>query len=620
MFKDKQQAVPKGSAADRQHPDMRVNILFFLTSAIVCVFAVETLARGSISQVSLWIVGSPLPFALNAVLVSCFLTMTVAITGRMIPGIALGSFFIILTATVNALKIHVLHTPLFAWDFLYSGQMLALGEAVFSGKFFSILVISGILVSIVFIYAIRRDRRRFGMGTRFSALVLSLIAAGLFAWDKTGPVNTFNIRNMVWDQNQNYSSNGFFLAFSMNISPAIIRQPSGYNKNLVSRLTEHSEYPDGNDCFEGEPVSLVIFMSESFSDLNGEGIETPDWKIPLENLKKISEAYPVFHLVSPTFAGNTSLVEFEVLTGLSNAFLPAGAIPFDHYLSQKTPSLAWILQERGYRTVAVHPFHDWFWNRNAVYPNLGFSEFISLDSFPENAKKGIYISDEALVDKIIGVIDSSDGPYLIHVVSMQNHGPYFRGRYGSDDIRIENSSLPEWLRMQLGAYLTGLRDADMQLGRLAEYLSRRKEPVLFLFFGDHQPDFSYSLYSSLGLMKEGMEKDLLLSQVPGLIWSNRKELTDLSDIPDRLSPAYLPAILLHQMGIKLPPFLCYLRQGLTHYPVIHRSFLEDSGGNLASLDDRSRDPYLKGLKILNFDILFGSRFSWKPDPAPPNQS
>jgi phosphoglycerol transferase MdoB-like AlkP superfamily enzyme len=357
-------------------------------------------------------------------------------------------------------------------------------------------------------------------------------------------------------------------------------------------------------------------MSESFSDLVAAHSELPDTGSPIENLERISADHPSFRLISPTFAGNTSLMEFEVLTGLFNAFLPEGGIPFDHYLNRQTPSLAWILKHYGYRTVAVHPFHDWFWNRNVVYPNLGFSEYISIKNFSEAATKGMYISDEALVDKIIETIEFTDGPYLIHAVSMQNHGPYFSGRYGEDEVNVR-SNLPDWLRHELGVYLAGLRDADLQLARLVDYLSKRQEPVICLFFGDHQPSFTPAFYKECGIITEGMASEMLLSEVPGLLWANREDLLDTADIPEQFSAAYLPTIVLHQMGIPLPAYMFYLSQGLINYPVVHRGFVQDSGGRLTRLDDCRREPYLKGLEVLNFDVLFGSRFSGDTVPALP---
>jgi phosphoglycerol transferase MdoB-like AlkP superfamily enzyme len=57
-------------------------------------------------------------------------------------------------------------------------------------------------------------------------------------------------------------------------------------------------------------------------------------------------------------------------------------------------------------------------------PTLVLTEFISLEQFEEAEIRGKFTSDKALVDKMIDVIESTEGPYLVYAVSMQNHMPY----------------------------------------------------------------------------------------------------------------------------------------------------------------------------------------------------
>jgi phosphoglycerol transferase MdoB-like AlkP superfamily enzyme len=347
-------------------------------------------------------------------------------------------------------------------------------------------------------------------------------------------------------------------------------------------------------------------MSEGFSFLSDAKFETSD--DPLKNIKQLSTQFPSFTLVSPTFAGNTSLVEFEVLTGLSNAFLPAGAIPFDHYLRRPTPSMASILKNQGYQTVAVHPFHAWFWSRDRVYPNLGFEKFIAIDQFEETKTKGKFISDEALVDKMIDVIESTEGPYLVYAVSMQNHMPYIPNVYGSDSISVK-ADYPEWMQKELETYLTGLRDADRELARLTQYLSTRKEPVILFFFGDHQPSIGPAYYDLSGTLKQGLEREKQLSEVPGLLWSNKEELLSAANIPAQLSPSYMPGILLRQMGMDQPPYMAFAGYGLSDYPIIHRKFIENGGDELIPFSNIRQEPFIRGLEVLTYDVLFGKQFS-----------
>jgi phosphoglycerol transferase MdoB-like AlkP superfamily enzyme len=172
-------------------------------------------------------------------------------------------------------------------------------------------------------------------------------------------------------------------------------------------------------------------------------------------------------------------------------------------------------------------------------------------------------------------------------------------------------SRAEGLRFELASYITGLRDADKQLIRLLTFLISRKEPVICLFFGDHQPGFGLAFYNEMGRIKDGIERDYQMSTVPGLLWANRKGIVDPKDIPEQLSPVYLPAIVLHQMGIPLPGYMFYLQNGLSTYPVVHRNFVIDSTGKMLKFNEQRQDPYLRGLEVLNYDVLFGSRFSWQ---------
>ncbi|MEW6078930.1 MAG: LTA synthase family protein [Thermodesulfobacteriota bacterium] len=603
-----------------RYRDTGSSLISFVVTGILAVMLVEALARQGITPVFRWIPENPLVFSLNTLLALAIISFTLAVIGRWRPGLVVGFLIILLLGMVNTLKISILRVPFFAWDLPYLWQLCALGHSVVSGWITVVLMVGTITLAAFLSYRLKRNVRPCRFRTRLTALLFAAAVIGAFFWGPTTPTHSLAVNNIIWDQTENYRTNGFLLAFSMNVSPVLIRQPEEYDRGLVDRLLSHNEDMAEQAGISGRPVSLIIFMSESFSDLVAVHSQMPDDNTsPIENLQRISADYPSFRLVSPTFAGNTSLMEFEVLTGLFNAFLPEGGIPFDHYLNRKTPSLAWVLKHCGYRTVAVHPFHDWFWNRKAVYPNLGFSEYLSIDSFPGEATKGMYISDEALVDKIIETVEYTHGPYLIHAVSMQNHGPYLAGRYGNDGVNVQNN-LPDWLRHELGTYLTGLRDADRQLARLIDYLSRRDEPVICLFFGDHQPSFSLAFYKACGILSEDMASEMLLFEVPGLLWANQDNILDAADIPECFSPAYLPTVVLHQMGIPLPSYMFYLQQGLTDYPVVHRGFVQDSQGRLIRLDDCRRDPFLKGLEILNFDVLFGSRFSCDPvAPVIPEQ-
>ncbi len=76
-----------------------------------------------------------------------------------------------------------------------------------------------------------------------------------------------------------------------------------------------------------EKPDIIVVMSESFWDptlLPGTTI-TPD---PMPNVRALRSG----SMFSPEFGGMTANVEFEALTGFTNAFLPYGSIPYQQYV------------------------------------------------------------------------------------------------------------------------------------------------------------------------------------------------------------------------------------------------------------------------------------------------
>lgn len=128
--------------------------------------------------------------------------------------------------------------------------------------------------------------------------------------------------------------------------------------------------------FEASSYPNVVFvMNESFADFrifsdffNSEKI------IPFFD-KESSEYDSISgNLHVSIYGGNTANTEFEVLTGISMNFLPYDTTAYNLYINSETYSLATYFNDLGYRTIAFHPSAKTNYNRNKVYPNLGFQE------------------------------------------------------------------------------------------------------------------------------------------------------------------------------------------------------------------------------------------------------
>lgn len=600
-----------------------------LGAALVFLVLQETASRSSLIKALQWLSCYPTSAAFNWVLICSILAFFAALSGKAAVSLIVTGTLLGLFTLVNTLKLAYLQSPFYPWDLLYWKHLRVLLPAL-PAK--SVLPAAGCFLLLVLaccVLVFRKEKNQLRVFSRIVLLLFSLIVwVPLWKGMHEAHLRLFRLQNATWNKLVNYEANGFLGAFCLNLSPLLLTRPDAYTEesvrtalktNLLEEALRRAAKPPADSR---NPMSLVLFVSESFWDLEDISFTSP--VNPLDNFERLRERHASFHLVSPTFGGNTSIFEFELLTGLTNAFLPRGAIPYDHYIKEDLPSIARVLQGNGYRTLAIHPYYSWFWSRDRVYPLLGFQDFISLSAFDGAETRGGFVSDRALVDKVIETLERTDHPYFLFVLSMQNHGSYWPGRYAPDELEIQ-ARYPEPLRQVLQTYVTGVRDADRELGRLLDYLAIRPDPVLLFFCGDHRPSFGpdLAIYRDGGAAPQGGEKGPLeekfkMARVPCLLWTNGPEGLDLSAVPDSFSPAYVPAILLELMGIELPHHFRYLLSGLREYPVLHRDFVVAGGSQtIDPLEAHKTKPFLHALNLLQYDILFGSRFCLNVLPEPP---
>ncbi len=598
----------------------RTGLPAFLLLGIISLVAQEALSRGGLQAAFAWVMGSPHLALANLALIYSVMMLLSGLIGRMAPGTALAFLVLILFALVNHGKLIRLHQPLFPWDFWYYRHVLALFPALSKPEILtSFLAPVPAAVFVLLWMLVRRGsplalRKRILALVVASATVFSVVHYRTLPWDLPSLLAT---ENEVWDQKWNYERNGFLLAFAMNAHPVLVDEPENYCEETIRELLKDviSEKYEASPNRLEQPVNLVFFVSESFYDLMHIAYEAEE--DPLRHFNDLRTRFPSFRMISPSFGGNTSHVEFEMLTGLSNAFLPPGAAPYDHYIKRETPSIAGVLKDSGYRTIAIHPYHDWFWNRRNAFPLMGFAEFVSLREFNGAGQRGWFVSDEALVDRIIDRIEGIGGdPFFLYALSMQNHGEYDPNRYAPDEVEVW-ADLPDRLLPKLRTYATGLRDADRELARLLNYMESRPEPILALFCGDHLPSFGpeYALYREAGAIRSSpgdytREDYFNMASVPCLMWANKADLLDAHEMPEHLSPIYFPPLLLKKLGVGMPGHMQYLSQGMADYPVVHRQFVLRSDGELLDfMSQAESDGFLQGLGIIQYDVLFGERYS-----------
>ena len=283
------------------------------------------------------------------------------------------------------------------------------------------------------------------------------------------------------------------------------------------------------------------------------------------------------------------------------AFLPQGSVPYQQYVKGEQESLASHLKTLGYQTIAMHPYNSTGWDRNKVYPLLGFDKmyFIKDYSSPEKIRK--YVSDRACYDKIIELYEEKpkDTPFFIFNVTMQNHSSYSEEFDNfTPDITVTDSN-----SKTLNNYLSLMKISDEALEYLIDYFSTVEEDTVVIFFGDHQP--TNSVVSNIWKLngKNGNElseeDEAKRYKVPLIIWSN----FDTGITTDfETSTNFLASRVLELSKLPLYDYSMYLKRLSENYPVVTSMRAENSDGE--STEVKNVMGELNNYAILQYNRLF----------------
>nr|WP_027057630.1 LTA synthase family protein [Mesorhizobium loti] len=601
-----------GYLPGRRWPVVRYGLISLAISAIL-VFAIELIVRGDFAGTVSFFLQPLKPGWTTIVVFALILIGLDAVLGRSHQSLMIVAPLTLSLAFVGHQKSHYLGDPLYPTDFLYARQIFALLPLLVRDRPMTALaMVVGIVAGLsLLVYGWRLWRRkvpalsrkgrlaRLTLAVPLLAFFVSIMDYATFSWTR----DRLQIIPIMWDQKENYASNGFALAFALNVPMAHVSAPPGYSDKAIAAI----DRPQIAASVPEEKPDIIVVMSESFWDpakLPGVTI-TPD---PIPTVRALRSG----SMFSPEFGGMTANIEFEALTGFSNAFLPAGSIPYQQYVRTPTPSMATFLKSEGYRARAIHPGTNWFWNRGAVYADFGFNDFKSEETLPPMEKRGPLASDASMTDEIIREADASDEPVFFFAVSLQNHGPYEPNRYDNTTHSVQ-APISQWARASLLSYAEGSADADHGLERLIEWAKKRERPTIVAFFGDHLPPLG-PVYVETGFLKDNVaprkeptpEAALDHHETPLVIWSNRSgPVKNLGTV----SPAFLPYHILTAAGITHPYYTGFLGEVRERYRVVDRNLLLTPVGEATPDWSRQKDidPAIRDFRLIQYDMMFGKR-------------
>ena len=322
-----------------------------------------------------------------------------------------------------------------------------------------------------------------------------------------------------WHPQYTYKLFGMESGFFAFAKASFPEPPKDYSDDRVGEIIETSRKVNGDYEIPDEiiPDNIICVMNETFADMT----IYPGLRMssnPCEYFDTITENAQTGPLMVSVLGGFTANTEYEFLTGNST---PNG------------------------------------WNREFVYPRMGFDEFISLDDFVNPQLMRGLVTDQCDYEMITDLVERKrEGEKLfIFNVTIQNHSQYKTIGFPST---VEVFGYEGDYKGQAEQYETLISISNDALKYLIDYFSECDEKTLICFWGDHQPSVSddYMTYL-LGKDQEEatFEEQQMQYQTKYLIWANY-------DIPEMqgqmLSSNYLGSYLLSLTGLDQPDYSQYL--------------------------------------------------------------
>ncbi len=548
------------------------------------------------------ILHAPAMLLLNILPVLLVLLLLYFISGKISFSIAATGVLLIFFAIVNRVKISMRQEPLLPTDLTLVKETLAIVKTF---PPVSILLIGVLLLLfaavLVLTYIYPKNSKRPALRVRIGGIVLVLVCAfganQYWYADKELYDGFPTVDNPYFQVNQ-YNTKGMIYSFLHQYNITQMKAPEGYSASSFVHLENNI---DRIPKKEADAPHIIMIMGEAYSDLSkNEHLSFPRGGNPMQEFDAIcADSNTVSGKITvANFGGGTSNTEYDVLTGCGTRYLD-NPLPSYSFILKPFEGIPHLLKQVGYETVSIHPGNAWFYNRQNVYPNLGFDTSYFLEDSFNLETDGVsgYINEVATFDKIIETLDAhiqeKDSPLFSFTVTIQNHGPYEQ-KYGSLPANFSTDvELTETETDLLTQYFKGVRDADDQIARLRDYAENSEEPIVVVYFGDHLPGFSNGMaffdLLDYPINANGTpEEQLAVYETPFFIWQNdaARALQDAPAkakalaLPKKISAQFLGSTMLELLDIDVASPMHDLNNALRkELPVCADPYYVDAEGN-----------------------------------------
>lgn len=546
--------------------------------AFVLNFIIESVSRRTILLGIQFLLGSPMTFLYNTLIIFTTLLVAVLVRRRIFVYLMVSLFWLVIGIT-NGVILGFRTTPFTVTDLALLESVRSIIPNYLTTGQIVLVCVAAVVVLLVLVLAFffmpKRKKK-----VDYKKSLLGLLVFALFM---VGATNLAISRNWVstYFDNLNYAYNdyGFPYCFLNTWLNTGISAPKGYSAEKIKAIFSPEEVPDmesveASAAGEGRKPNVIMLQLESFFD--PALMKDVEYSItPAPNFARLKEEYSSGYLTVPVLGAGTANTEFEVLSGMRVRFFGPGEYPYKSVLVDNTcETIAFDLKQLGYGTHAIHNHRGAFYGRNKVFANLGFDTFTSLEYMNNVVKTPKnWAKDSVLTDEILAALQSTEGNSdFIYTISVQGHGQYPTTQVIEDPV-ITATGLREGISAYgFEYYLQQVYEMDLFIGELTKALEDFGEDTVLVMYGDHLP--------SLGLRGTDMENDSVY-QTQYVIWDN----FGLSKKDQPLFAYQLSAEVLDQLGIQ--------HGVVTTYHQTHKD----------------GPDYLENLRALQYDMLYGKRYA-----------
>lgn len=470
---------------------------------------------------------------------------------------------------MNQIKIFYMQEPIYLSDIALLGGM---GDVfpMMSGNWINFFsnnigtILAHLIISVIFYIIISKiDEKKYNLKRNYLELAIFIIFLLLSLPLKTttnfmkrmyGNVNAYSYIVNKIEYSYYY---GLIGALYGNMLENRIFIPDNYNEDKVSDIINNYEY---DNALNKKNPNIILIFSESFFDITKVKNDITYSYDILEDYHNLSKKYKLIQMLSRTYGGMSSNVEFELMTSFNLSYYSNSYIPYLNLIDKnfaKKENLLTILKNNGYKNYYFYSTADSLYNVGNVSDYLGFNKYNKKNVI----KKGYYISDEYVMDTIIDLIEREENNVFYLAETMQSHMPYYKDKYDNYNVKIEKSSLSFTDEETVLSYSEGIHDASVELKRLSKYLENSDEETVVIFIGDHLPYLSNkngeNIIDKLPYFNTPNDEINLYRKynTEALILSN----FDIEfDKTEYLSPDLLIPYVLNALNIPMTPYYNYL--------------------------------------------------------------